>query len=85
MGKRTIMHLDHDIKTLLERRSELTRYDANSGGGRPTGMKLERKSFSEDVLTEKETTLNWKFALWEEERWRAVSQPWRLLKKQRGV
>jgi hypothetical protein len=35
MGKRTIMHLDHDIKSLLERRLELTRYDADSGGGDP--------------------------------------------------
>ena len=38
MRKRTIVNLDHDIKTVLERRLELTRYDANSGGGDPPGQ-----------------------------------------------
>ena len=44
MGKRTIMHLDHDIKSLLERRLELTRYDADSGG------ETHRDEVREEVL-----------------------------------
>jgi hypothetical protein len=48
MGKRTIVHLDHDIKqTLLERRLELTRYDANSGG------ETHRDEVREEVLFER--------------------------------
>ena len=38
MGKRTIVNLDHDIKTLLERRLELARDNINSGGGDPPGQ-----------------------------------------------
>jgi hypothetical protein len=44
MGERTIVHLDHDIKTLLERRLELTRYDADSGG------ETHRDEVREEVL-----------------------------------
>jgi hypothetical protein len=45
MGERTIVHLDHDIKTLLERQLELTRYDADSGGG-----ETHRDEVREEVL-----------------------------------
>jgi hypothetical protein len=38
MGKSSIVNLDHDIKTLLERRLELARDNTNSGGGDPLGQ-----------------------------------------------
>ena len=44
MGKRSIVNLDHDIKTLLERRLELARDNTNSGGG------THRDEVREEVL-----------------------------------